>query len=335
VAEDTDTSINKAESERRSGMVYHLGKKAASFYLGKMPARPEATRFWYSEVFNRARLPEAPEVFGHIDNTTRVDILGNNMCGNCVWATQAHLTNILQTAGGHPAIPFTPRSVIGDYSQATGYNPDNPETDRGTDAQMAAEWWRTKGIHDGAGTLHQIQAYVGLKIGELDELLQAAYLFGGVGLGLRLPKSAEPQFVRGERWTVVPGSHIIGGHMVAVVGRNSNKDIIIATWDGLQAATPNFVETYMDEGYAYFSLEYLNEKGVSPEAYNRVKLEEIIGNIGKSGSIDTTPNPSQHTNVADLPDHPPPLDYHRGTGTLSWPELTETPGFRPGDKAKK
>jgi hypothetical protein len=249
-------------------------------FLGKLPARPGAVRWHYRDVFKRTALKLPPAVFGHIWNQTKIDMLGNDQCGDCVWATQAHLLQAMQRGVGKPQTQFTAESVIGDYSAFTGYDPHEPNSDTGTNMADAASYWRRTGITDGSGAKHTIDAYVSITFEDTDELLQAAYDFGGVGLGLNLPQSAIDQFDRHIPWrnSFINGK-AAGGHAVALLGRNSRGHAIIATWDGITAANMSFIKKYADEALAFLSLEYLDAKGLNPRGYDRTELTKRLSTL--------------------------------------------------------
>ena len=87
------------------------------FKLGKKPARPGAVKF---------------------------------KLANCVWAGAAHETMLWNKEAAR-TITFNDQSVLKDYSAVTGFNPNDPNTDQGTDMQVAASYRRKTGVHDAAG----------------------------------------------------------------------------------------------------------------------------------------------------------------------------------------
>lgn len=246
------------------------------FLLGKREAQPGAVKFRYSDIFDRSKLQKPPPVFGHVWNNSKVPMLGNDKAGNCVFATFAHLVQCMQRGIGAEESAFTDESVLGDYSAVTGYNPADPKTDKGTYMRDGASFFRQTGVLDGAGVRHKIVAYVDIKLNDPDELFQACHDFGGVALGLKLPQSAIGQFAKKQIWNVPFNKKIAGGHAVALVGRNSVGNSIIATWTGITAATPNFMREFTDECVAFVSLEYLDAKGVNPRGYDRTQLEKML-----------------------------------------------------------
>jgi len=249
-------------------------------FLGKRPHVPGAISWRYSEIFDRKKLMKPPVVFGHIWNTTLIEMLGNSEAGCCVWSTQAHLLNNMQRGFSDTTSKFSEASVLGDYSAATGYVPGDDATDRGTSMADGAAYWRKVGIADASGFRHRIDAYVDMNIRNVDDLIQAAFDFGGIALGVKLPRSADEQWEQGRPWTVVRSSAIIGGHAVSLIGRNSNGHAIIATWDGIASATMDWVQEYADEAVAFVSLSYLDERGMNPRGFNKAEMLKRLAALG-------------------------------------------------------
>lgn len=249
------------------------------FKLGKTPARPPVG-LKFGGVFNAEAPPTPPATFGHQSLMAGgvYGVLGNDSVGDCVLAGAAHETMLWTLEGSAPQAQFTTQGVLSDYSAITGYN-GTEASDQGTDMQVAAAYRKTTGIVDASGVRHKIQGFASLKVGDLLQLSQAAYLFGAAGVGVQFPSSAEGQFSAGVPWSVVASDTIEGGHYVPLIGRNSAGNYLFVTWGRLQAATPDWVSTYMDEGLCYLSLEMLNAKGVSPEVYDLATLQKDFGEI--------------------------------------------------------
>lgn len=243
--------------------------------LGKRPAR-NAVRFKFGEFFDTTKLPVPPRVFGNYTRVKQWYGLGNNKYGNCVWAGAAHETMLWTLEGFDVRARFTIKDVLSDYSAATGFDPNKPITDQGTDMQEAASYRRKTGIIDAQGVRHKIDSYVALDIGDVDQLALATYLCGACGIGLQLPQSAIDGL--GHTWDVVESSRILGGHYVPVVGRNDQNNFESVTWGDLQDMTPNFYHRYSDEALAYLSIERL-KKQVSPEGFDLEKLQYYLARL--------------------------------------------------------
>lgn len=241
------------------------------FKLGKTPARRDAVKLKFGSYFDKTKLPTPPKVFGHLSVGQPWQMLGNDNFSDCVWAGAAHETMIWTREGSGSVVKFTDTAVLSDYSAATGFDPNDPDTDQGTDMQEAASYRRKTGIVDAAGARHKIDAYVALRPGNVDDLMTATYLFGAAGVGLEFPDSAMDQFDRHQPWTVVNGAKAAGGHYVPCVGRNSRGDILVVTWGRIQAMTMEFYAKYCDEAVAYISLESIRGK-TTPEDFDATTL---------------------------------------------------------------
>jgi hypothetical protein len=145
--------------------------------------------------------------------------------------------------------------------------------------QTAAAYRKSIGIIDSSGVRHKIDGSASLKVGDLSELATAAYIFGAAGIGVQIPSCAESQFDNRQVWSVVANDPIEGGHYVPCVGRDANGNYLFITWGKVQPATPQWVQTYMDEGLCYLDLEVLNSKGLSPESYDAAVLQSYLGEL--------------------------------------------------------
>jgi hypothetical protein len=223
--------------------------------LGKLPARPGAVSLRFKTVAPPSGLPTPPAVFGRYGEVSGWGVLGNDQFGDCVWAGAAHEHMLWTKTSGLPEASFNDIDCLADYSIVTGFAFDDA-TDLGTDVADAASYRRKTGVLDANGQRHLVTAYMGLAVGDFDEMLLAAYLFGSVGVGINFPLSAADQFEKGQPWDVVPGSRLEGGHYIPVVGRAANGNAIAITWGKPQEITRSFYEMYNDETVAFYCPEY-------------------------------------------------------------------------------
>ena len=241
-------------------------------------------------------LPVVPDSFGHesVINDNAWGMCGNDTVGNCVLAGGDHETMLWTREGGNPA-DFSDKTAISDYSAVTGYDPDDPNTDQGTNVRDALNYRRKTGLVDIKGKRHMIGAYVGIDPSKIDEkgrpyeLLNAAYIFSAVGIGIQFPDTAMEQFNKGEPWTIVKGAKIEGGHYVCVVGFDGTY-IIVVTWGKLQKMSIDFFLKYCDEAWAILSQELLNSQGKSPEGFDLPTLQNDLTHITEAP--DPTPSPT-------------------------------------------
>jgi hypothetical protein len=156
--------------------------------LGKLPARPDAVKLKLANYIDTSVLPKPPAEFGHERLVTQWGMLGNDNAGCCVWSGAGHEVMLWNREAGK-TVNITTTSTLRNYSLVTGYDPNDPSTDQGTDMQAAASYRLKTGLLDADGKRHKIGAYVALKPGDLTELWYATYLFDGVGIGVEFPPS--------------------------------------------------------------------------------------------------------------------------------------------------
>lgn len=221
--------------------------------LGKSPARKGAVKLRLGDYVTATA---TPSTFGHQNLVSDWGMLGNDRYGDCVFAGAGH-EHMLWNAEAHTGFVTNEQATLRNYSAVTGFNPNDPSTDRGTDMETAAKYRRQTGLLDAAGRRHKVGAYLALDPHNIDEVLYAAYHFQAVGIGLRFPSSAMKQFDAGKPWTVVSRSPIEGGHYVPIVGR-SPRYIQVVTWGRVQSMTLGFLRRYCDEAIVYLSEEMLS-----------------------------------------------------------------------------
>jgi hypothetical protein len=243
--------------------------------LGKKPARPGAVKFKLAKYLNKIELPEPPRVFGDQDLIgPDWGMFANDKYNDCVWAGAAHET-MLWNKEANRTVHFSDENVLSDYSKVTGFSPNDPSSDISTDAQVAASYRRKTGVIDSNGKRHKIAAYLALTPGDTKQLSLAMYLFGAVGIGLKLPESAKLQYFNGKPWTIVKGPDPNLGHYVTGLGRDKDRNIIVVTWGKLQRMTPGFYRKYCDEVVAYISEEALT----NGETRNGLRLDQLKADL--------------------------------------------------------
>lgn len=241
------------------------------FKRGLLPPRPGAVKMKFGD-YVKPSFPKRPDEFGHESLVSEWHMLSNDKFGSCAWAGAAHEV-YLWTAMGSQRVHITSADVLSDYGACTGFNPADPSTDQGTDMQAAASYRRTVGTRDANGNRHKIGAYVSLKAGNLDEILNAAWMFGAVGIGVTIGSNQDQQFEFGKPWDGAPGNNS-GGHYIPVVAYR-NGLVYVVTWGRLQAVTPAFIETYCDQAMAYLSTDMLRD-GKSLDGFDLAALSDDL-----------------------------------------------------------
>lgn len=231
--------------------------------LGKLPARTNATFLNLSSYLDPALRQRIPADFGYDHTVVDYPMLGNDELAVSVWAGAAHETMLWARERGE-VVEFDADAVASDYAAFTGWDRDQPETDLGTDLQGAASYRRRVGIVDSTGQRHRVGAYVSLVPGDPDELAAAAYIFGAVGVGWRLPEYAVEDISAGRPWEVRHGMPpLAGGHYTPVVARRGGLFCAL-THGRVQQVTEMFYRRYCDEAIAYLPADLLDEGAAAP-----------------------------------------------------------------------
>lgn len=243
-------------------------------HLGKKPATTDDRDLMLSAYLDLEALPELPKQFGHASlvGPDNWQMLGNDQYGDCVWAGHDHASMLwTRISKTHADASFSAQDALADYAACTGFDPNKPNTDRGTDMRNAALYVQKVGLLDVHGRRHRIGAFAAMTPGELSDLDYSIYLFACGGVGIEFPSSAMDQFNRGTVWDYVKGSSIEGGHYILAVEKKANGNYGFVTWGREIEVTPNFLDHYMDEGFGYISSEFLAH-GISPEGFNHTQL---------------------------------------------------------------
>lgn len=240
----------------------------SSLDLDKIPYR-------FGAYVNKKALPNLPLRFGHVhtnDFPGGWQMLGNDTKGDCTVAGIAHGLMLWRYAVDGEIPPFDEHIIVEQYLQLTG------GVDSGLDPVQVAQWWKDQGLVDAKGIAHTIRSFT--RIDSVQNLAEAAYLFGFAGTGLWLPENAEDQFSKGEPWDDLsydPNPN--AGHYVPLVGRNSKGNYMFVTWGRLHAATPEWLGKYFVGGVAYTSREYMRTTGLSPEGFDFAQLDSDMTSL--------------------------------------------------------
>jgi hypothetical protein len=205
-------------------------------------------------------------------------MLANDSIGDCVIAMMLHSIEDFHLDAGTPVPQFTDQDAIKMYSAITGYNPDDPNSDRGTDENTAMHYWEHTGLHTSDKVDHKIVATVAVDPSNLNECRIAIDEFVDLQIGIALPLTAQGQ----TEWTVVgngksghskPGSW--GGHGIPY--REYDADTFkCVTWGTELLLTVPFHQAYAQEAHVVVTQEMLSKTGVGPSG---VAWGELIADI--------------------------------------------------------
>ena len=244
--------------------------------LGLGPITYDKRDLLAADYWDLKKLPTPPTSYGYENLISGPwQMFGNNLYGCCVPAGMGHQQMLLQ-AEGQESYSYDTDAILKNYTAMTGFDPNDPSTDNGTDMRAAYKYWRKSGFVDALGTMHKIDGWVLLEPGNLQELKVALYLFGTVGVGYEWPESAFDQFDAGKPFTPVAGAQSVGMHYICETGYSGlGHDVC---WGRLCLRTDSFYKQKCRMAAVPFSKEMLI-KGVSISGFGALELSQDLARI--------------------------------------------------------
>jgi hypothetical protein len=168
------------------------------------------------------------------------DVEGNDTLGDCVCAEEAHYIGLV-TGNAGKLFTYSSAMTIAMYSALTGYNPNDPSTDQGTDPIACLDYFLKDAYADGSKNA----GYLLVDATNQAEIQYAIATFGNLKIWLALPDSYVNPFPSGNGFVWDVGApdpsngHCIGscGYIenapppdsVKVLGISANG-VIVMTW---------------------------------------------------------------------------------------------------------
>lgn len=237
--------------------------------LGKLSPRLDSRTLKFASYL--VDLPPPPDVLDLVSDIGPWGMMMNNSLGCCTISASGHaIMSWTAAARGKPAIPAD-QDIVAAYSAVSGYDPRSGENDNGAVELDVLKYWRSNGI---AG--HRIAAFAAIDLSHPRHVMQAAYLFGGVYIGVSLPRSAQAQ---GDLWSLsgsptdddLPGSW--GGHAIWVPALYDTQHLGAITWGSVQKISWAWWRAYCDEAYAIISQDFLTGERKTPQGFDLAALQ--------------------------------------------------------------
>ena len=190
----------------------------------------------------------------------------NDTLGCCTIAGCAHAVQVWTADTGREAT-LPDASIEKYYERWDGYVAGEPWTDRGGSELDVLNRWKKQGF---AG--HKLLAFADPNPANLTEIRQSIALFGGVYIGLALPRTAQRQ----EVWQMAPSAGADaepdswGGHCVFVC-KYDEAGFTCITWGQIKTMTVDFWKNYCDEAHTLLSADWLAAKG-APSGFDQAQL---------------------------------------------------------------
>jgi hypothetical protein len=237
--------------------------------LGKLAPRVDVRTLRLARYVDRTKLPEPPEVLDLADRVADWPMYANDRIGDCTIAAAAHMIEAWTAEARGTAVEVTESAVLRAFDRVKIVDPQTGE--EGAIELDVLRDWRKHGVGR-----HRIGAFAAVSLHDHQLVRTAAWLFGGLYLGIDLPESAQWQQTWDWNGSLTgpdkPGTW--GGHAVDVV-RYSAGSLTVVTWGRLQDMTWSFWDRYCDEAYCILSHDFL----VGDRAPNGFDLDALRADL--------------------------------------------------------
>lgn len=286
--------------------------------LGRRPYDPSKPALRLAPHLQGA-VPPNPVVADWLSRVPSWPMYGNDQYGDCVWAMIGHMIEAWTQYASGSAVQVTTEQLLAAYSAVTGFNPNDPNTDQGTNIQDALNYWRTTGVGG-----HSIVAFAKVDHTSQSEVEAAINLFGSLAVGVNLPTSAQDQFNQGAEWTVVQGSPIEGGHAIHAGSYDTAaKDARIVTWGAVQTLDDPWWTAYVEEAWVVVTREWLAATGSTPSGLDLQGLGEDYASLtGGPNPFQPSPTPGPVPTPVPVP-VPPVADPDQELALVAVPWVAE------------
>jgi hypothetical protein len=229
--------------------------------LGKLPVRVDVRTLAITRYVDRSALPAPPSSFDETAHETEWPMYANDRIGDCTMAAAGHMIEAWTGAATGTPVEVPEQAVLDAFDRVKIVDPATGEA--GAVVLDVLKDWRKTGVGG-----HRIGAFARVSLTDRRLEESAAWLFGGLYLGIQLPVTAQRQDTWD--WTgslsgpAAPGSW--GGHAVDVVGYDADT-LTFVTWGALKQMTWEFFTRYCDEAYCLLSQDFL-EAGRAPNGFD-------------------------------------------------------------------
>src|SRR5436190_20347876 len=154
------------------------------YKLGRLPVRTDARTLALARYVNRAQLPPPPPDLDLAAVVPHWPMYANDRIGDCTTAAAAHMIEAWTAPVRGHAVEVSERAVLLAFDKVKQVDPRTGE--EGAVELDVLAYWRKHGIGS-----HRIGAFVRVPVWDHRLVRDAAYLFGGLYIGLELPLTAQ------------------------------------------------------------------------------------------------------------------------------------------------
>lgn len=247
----------------------HAAAVGGTVHLGKLEVKADSRNLMLARyIDDSVALPPVPASVDWAQKVSSWPMYGNDTLGDCTCAAVGHMEEAWSANAGAPEVPT--ESDVTNLYWATG------NADTGRYCLDVLNYWQSKGFGSDA---EKILAFAQIDVTNQAHVEFACWAFGGVYIGVQLPKSAQKQR---DEWTVTSGADADpgswGGHCVNLVDYTSSGPTCV-TWGRLMPMTWSFFNTYCDEAYAVISPDFLDARGKTPSGFDLDQLKSDLAQV--------------------------------------------------------
>lgn len=239
--------------------------------LGKLAPKHDRRTLAFRQLLDRELVPAPPfrrdwtEPLG-----SQLPMFGNDVIGDCTCAAVAHMCRVWSANATGAPVAIPDEIVVNAYRQVSGFDPADPLTDRGAAMLDVLKLWRTTGIGG-----HKIGAFAQIVPEDIVGIQTAINMFGGVYVGMSLPKSAQAgEWIgTGNGADDLPGSW--GGHC-AGAATYDRTSLTFMTWGHRQPASWYWVGRYVDECYVLIGEDWVTGARPAPSGFSIERLRNAL-----------------------------------------------------------
>jgi hypothetical protein len=213
---------------------------------GKLPPRHDVRNLKLSNYLKYDLVPPTSVSWQDkvLNNGGSFQMFANDSLGDCTCAAVGNMI-INWTANAGQVVVLQNSDIIKAYSDVTGYNPSDPNSDQGANETDVLNYWRNFGVGG-----HQIGAYAEINQNDITRVQCSTAFLEGVYIGFSVPQSVEDN--TNNIWDVGGNENIVAGHAVIVVGYDDTY-LYIVSWGSVYKMTYPFWNKFVDEAYGLIS----------------------------------------------------------------------------------
>lgn len=256
-------SLNTQQTKGNEMFAYKFGRTRPKY-------TPPVLRFGN---YLKQNLPVPPDSVNYIIPSVLSSLnmsLDNRKIADCTAAGAMHIENTFR-ANANSGLPFaTTQQTINFYSDSTGYNPNDPTTDKGGNEIDVLNYWRQYGLfRDGTA---KISAYLSVDATNQTELKAAIWLTENLYFGVELPDAWLENFPGDNfTWDVAGNPNPNHGHCFVGLGYDS-EGVMIDSWGFIGKVTWAGIAKYANlaEGGQVFTV-------ISQDILNKITRLTPVG----------------------------------------------------------